>query len=203
MNHVGLVLTGECVTSGGGVYFKGDDRSFSRTGGSHRTQQLVTYRSDPQGVVRRHAPDTGETRSYAADALADNKIDSRDEDGKANDCKLWHRKGTASTSKMKASKTSANGVRIHGGAGNPLVPAVSIMPEITWDYTVDFGSPTRSSMKYALTVKHDCYPAYEVYIGDKKVYTYSPSSHGAASIALCLGGITPQVMTTRTGSLSR
>ena len=77
-----------------------------------------------------------------------------------------------------------------------------VSPKITWDYTVDFGSPTRSSMPYTLTVKHDCYPAHEVYIGDKKVYTYSPSSHGVTAIVGCLSGLVNQITTTRTGRLA-
>jgi len=183
-NNVGADLY-SCPTSGG-VYYKGDDRSFSASATSFRTQQRVVYRSDPGGFIVSHNRNVGQSRSYAKNAIDNNgRIGSEDEDGVGGDCSLWHAAGTAQTSGMNASKSTANGVRIYGNAGNPLNP---VAEPIDWDYTINFNVANPSAPTYSLTVTHDCYPAHEAYIGNKPVYDWTPISNNMTYIASCLLG---------------
>ena len=185
-NHIGPDYVSACQ-AGGGVYFKGDERGFSASTSKFRTQNKVTYRSDPGGFVVSHGRSVGQSRSYAKNAIDNNgRIGPEDEDGTPDDCSFWHQSGFANKGNMHAAKSTANGVRIFGGASNPLV---SNSPEISWDYTINFGVANPSAPTYSLTVTHDCYPAHEAYIGNQTVYTFTPTSNDLFShIVPCLSG---------------
>lgn len=183
-NHVGPDLN-SCAASGG-VYYKGDQRTFSASASAFRTQQRVVYRSDPGGFIVSHLPSTGQSRSYAKNAIDNNgQLGPEDEDGIANDCSLWHAADSASPSGMNASKSSGNGIRVYGDAANPLN---QFAPAISWDYTINFNMVNPSAPTYNLAVTHDCYPAHEAYIGNQTVYTFSPTASGMIAIGLCLDG---------------
>jgi hypothetical protein len=159
------------------LYFKGDARGFSSSATSFRSRQTVSLvTDDSDGIKDGSSPQNfiGESRSYAPDALDDGRIDSADDDAVLGDCHLLHEQGTASTSSMHITVTPVSAqvvrVRLHGGASNPLVFGA---PNIDWDLTLTIdasSSPTR----WTLTGAHDGFPAHEVYVNGKTLYTYDP-----------------------------
>lgn len=185
-----------CAGSGG-VYYKGDERSFSASAWSFRTQQQVIYRSDPGGSIVSHSPSVGPSRSYAKNAIDNNgQIGPEDEDGVPNDCSLWHQADQASTSGMNATKSAGNGVRMYGAAANPLNDWL----DIDWDYTINFSLANPSQPTYSLTVTHDCFPAHEAYIGSQAVYTFTPAASSMFQIGTCLAGF-GQITAVRSGGV--
>ena len=162
------------------LFFAGDDRAFSASATSFRTRQKVTVVSeeavDPDGVKDGTTPQnlTGETRSYASDALDNGTIDSADNDATLNDCHLLHETGLASTGNMhiEVSRTGPHEVRVHlfGGAGNPLVFGSC---SIDWDLTLTINT-AGATPQYTLTGRHDGFPAYEVYVNGTPIYLFDP-----------------------------
>jgi hypothetical protein len=194
-NYIKPPLGPDCGTAplSVGVFHKGDDRikkngkpKFSPKATTFRTRQVVTIFRDGSAVnpgvvgpaVLAALPETGPTEEYAWNALlVDGRISPQDRDPTLNDCSLLHRKGKATTRKMKVD-TDINGdivvVRLHGGAKDPLVRlAVLEAAHIDWDFTfiIDFSG---ASPVYAFRGEHDGFPAYEVYINNQKVWTYDP-----------------------------
>jgi hypothetical protein len=148
------------------VVFAGDDRGFSPTSDSFRTRQLA-LKAD-------HEPNkTGPTKEYAMDALRDGVINRKDDDGSLNDCHLLHDVDKASNAGMfinvSAVDNNALTVRMFGGAGNPLVPS----PEISWDFEVSIVSKGMGFL-WQLEGNHDCFPAFEIYVGTHPIYLYDP-----------------------------
>jgi hypothetical protein len=161
--------------------FEGDNRGFSASATKFRTRQIVSVAADEavddDGLIAGTDKNlVGATRSYAPDALADGKIDAADDDGVLGDCKLLHAEGTASTSDMHIDVTRIDEkkvqVHLHGGAGNPLVFGA---PDIDWDFSLEIDV-SGSSPTWTLTGDHDGFPAYEIYINGKTIYTYSPGT---------------------------
>jgi hypothetical protein len=161
------------------LFFKGDDRGFGATAPSFRTRSLITVipeqSADADGLKAGSEQELiGETRSYAPDALADFVINSADDDAVLHDCHLLHDVGTASNSGMHAvvTRTGEHQVSVHmfGGAGNPLVFGA---PEINWDFTITIDT-SGSSTHWTIMGDHDGFPAYEVYINNNPIYTFSP-----------------------------
>jgi len=160
------------------LVFKGDDRGFSPAGASFRTRTRITVipeqSADADGLKAGSEQElVGETRSYAPDALANGVLDAADDDAVLNDCHLLHEVATASNSNMHAAVTRTGehqvSVHIFGGAGNPLV----VSPEINWDFTITIDT-SGTSAHWTINGAHDGFPAYEVYINDNPIHTYSP-----------------------------
>ncbi|MGQ0594328.1 MAG: PKD domain-containing protein [Gammaproteobacteria bacterium] len=157
------------------LFFKGDDRMFSATSDSFRTRQSVKIiteqSSDPNGLVEGTKQNlTGETRSYAENALADQRIDADDDDGIPNDCDLFHQTDKAKNTQMKirVRRIGPNTVRAHlfGGAGNPLL---AFSPPINWDFTIDINT-AGPKPSWTLSGAHDGFPAFEIYINNHPIY---------------------------------
>ena len=196
-NHVGPDLYPFGCPLSGGVYYKGDDRSFAAWASSFRTQQQVVYRSDPGGWIVSHSPSVGPSRSYAQNAIDNNgRIGPEDEDGVPNDCSLWHAADQEGTNRMNSAKSAGNGVRVYGAAANPL----NSLLDINWDYTVNFNVANPSQPTYSLTVTHDCFPAHEAYIGSQTVYTFTPAASSMSQIGTCLAGF-GQIAAVRSGGV--
>jgi hypothetical protein len=162
------------------LFFAGDNRGFSASATSFRTRQTVTVVSeqavDADGIKDGTTPQNsvGQTRSYASDALDDGTINAADNDGTLNDCHLLHQTGLASTGAMQimVTRTGAHEVRVRmfGGADNPLVAGSC---SIDWDLTLTINT-AGSTPQYTLVGTHDGFPAYEVYVNGRSIYTFDP-----------------------------
>lgn len=144
------------------VYMHGDgaDRYFSPTSPAFRTRQLVTVVTEKsvdadgtKGSIP--APQVGESRSYASDALADGIIDAKDDDAVLGDCHLLHERATAGGTGLNLDVTRINehkiSVHMYGVAKHPLLKTACA---INWDYTItlDTSGPTPL---YSLKGEHD------------------------------------------------
>lgn len=177
-----------------GVFHVGDSRIDNNNGkplfdskaSSFRTRQVVAIFSNDSVVnpnikgpaVGVLINETGQSKEYAWDALADGKIDPSDNDyPNLNDCHLLNRQGKASTERMKVDSKINNDivtVRLYGGANDPLVKLGPIgAPNIDWDFTFTIDFSTKRPY-YKFTGAHDGFPAYEVYINEKLIYPYDP-----------------------------
>lgn len=56
-------------------------------------------------------------------------------------------------------------------AGNPLMP---LAPNIDYEFTLEINYSNTSSPQYSLIGTHDGYPAYEVYLNNKRIYQHDP-----------------------------
>jgi Protein of unknown function (DUF3238) len=169
------------------LYYNGNNRSFSASSPLdtdfkiEQTVTLVTQIIGPpngSGIKEGTNPQNrvGLTKEYASDALSDGKIDKKDDDGKRFDCSLLHNWATASDEDIHVTVKRLNpqkvSVRFYGAAKDPLVP---FAPSIDWDITItidDTGSVTR----YVVSADHDGFPAFEVYIGKRRVYDIWPGN---------------------------
>lgn len=164
------------------LYFAGDNRTFSPRILSYRTLQIVTVIpdaiADPDGLKEGSLFNAaGESKSYAADALADGKIDAADDDRVLLDCHLLENRRAADTSDMRIDVTRINAyqvsVHLHGNAANPLVVGAQILAPIDWDLTINIDTASPIPL-WTLSGTHDGFPAYEIYINGTPIYTYDP-----------------------------
>jgi hypothetical protein len=164
----------------------GDQRYFDPNSPAYRTRQVVKLipeeAVEPSGFKDEPEHKIGESRSYAPDAIADGVVDYRDDDAVLGDCKLLHKRATASTSKMKADVTRINehkvSVRLHGGAANPLLIEA---PSIDWDFTITIDT-SGGSPAWTLKGAHDGFPGYEIYINNQRIYGRVPAGKTIAEI---------------------
>jgi hypothetical protein len=172
-----------CRTSSGEkkrLYVRTDDRGFDPNASTFRTRQLAeveTSLMDPNGEISKSNA-TRPTRVYADDAMADGRIDDRDDDGVDHDCRLFEYASKASEkdmhidiSRLEAS-TERVKVYLHGSAGQTaFVPSA----DISWHLTLVID--TRGSRpSCSLSGTHDGFPAYELYVNGKRIYTYWPGN---------------------------
>ena len=74
-------------------------------------------------------------------------------------------------------------IRCVVSADNPLVSG-ALWDNIDYDFTLIIDLTDAQNPKYSLTGSHDGFPAYEVYIGDKRVYEYDPIVTGEGLLSL-------------------
>jgi hypothetical protein len=194
--------------------YEGDDRTTGTPArakwdkdGSHRTQQKFNvipfrnmgdadglednaYANDPDGVKNdawlNHCGTTN--RYHKTSSLAGGKISAAAKaDTTLGDNNLKTASGTASTSGMKVEPTWLGDrkikVKCTVKSGNPLAPSfngneIDYVLELTIDYT-DAANP-----RYSLTGEHDGFPAYEVYIGTRRIHHYDPLATGEGLTSL-------------------
>lgn len=171
LNHTGLIHVGDNRIKSGLPVFDVNAKSF-------RIEQVVdvsaTIGADIDISATAPPARANQSMEYAFDALADGVLDKKDIDGVARDCHLLNRVDRAKTINLKAvPKVVSNGVvevRLFGGAKDPLV---RLSPNIDWDITIrlDF---TKDKPNYSVRGEHDMFPAYELYINNVTVYTFSP-----------------------------
>jgi branched-chain amino acid transport system substrate-binding protein len=124
-------------------------------------------------------PKVKPTLEYALDALADSRLNSRDNDAVRNDCHLLNRRTSASASDIEVETESFADdeivIHIRGGAGNPLLPEA--FPPVDWDLevTLDFSVEEPGFHVRGL---HDGFPAFEVYVNDELAYGFDPGAPG-------------------------
>jgi hypothetical protein len=73
---------------------------------------------------------------------------------------------------------------------NPLTPDWAT-PSIDWNVSVRIDNSNPAAPKYGIIGQHDCFPAWEAYIGSKLIYSYPPSDYSATTIAGCLSATWP------------
>jgi hypothetical protein len=182
------------------MYFEGDDRGFDSDGGRYRTQQVLSvvgnHVLDSDGYVEgSYEARAGTTRLFASNALAgDDEITEADIDATLGDCHLLHDEralctdcnGSDAFSKTVQRIDDFGGppnlvsVSLRADAGNPLFPLACAV-----NYELDLsivdpgdGSPPR----WGLAIEHDGFPAYELYVNDKLIYSHHPGGGSAPSI---------------------
>jgi hypothetical protein len=106
-------------------------------------------------------------------------------DTNLNDHYLKIGEGHSSTSGMAVAPTwlGDRKIKVHCvvSAANPLVtgaPAIDYDTNLTVDYT------NTSDPRYSLEGEHDGFPAYEFYIGDKRIYQHDPLATGEGLLSL-------------------
>jgi hypothetical protein len=113
------------------------------------------------------------------------------EDTVLHDCYLLDNVGQESTNGMRVDFASYVGqsvtTHMYGFAYNPLTPP-DLTPSIDWDYWVTISAANPSSPQYSLSATHDCFPAWEAYIGATPIDNYWPVNSAPATIAYCLSG---------------
>jgi hypothetical protein len=174
------------------LYYRGDNRSFSAAAPNYRVREKVTVipdsvvgeAVDANGLKKNSIERLiGQTRSYAEDAILNNNmIDVGDDDGVPDDCILFHQAATALITdgngmEVTVERINEHKVTIHltGGPGNPLNTAAKLGANLDWDYTITIDT-SADKPNWTLKGAHDGFPAYEIYINDQEIYTYSPGT---------------------------
>ena len=173
----------------GGVVHRGDRRIngadqavFTPRSGRFLMRQVIDVfatRSDDgfalEAVPKR--PKVKPTLEYALDALADGRVNNRDNDAVRNDCHLLNRRASALASDIEVETEPLADdkivIHIRGGAGNPLLPEA--FPPVDWDLevTLDFSL---AEPGFRVRGAHDGFPAFEVYVNDELAYGFDPGA---------------------------
>jgi hypothetical protein len=186
--------------------FAGDDRIDAagkviwNKNGSHRTQQKVNlipfrnmgdadgmednaYANDPDGIkndpVLNHVQETNTFQ--ASTSIVGGKISAaaRADNVKGAPMRLDWQTGTNSGMSVTPTWLGDRKIQVRYvvSADNPLASGV-LWDNIDYDFTLilDFTDPANPT--YSLSGSHDGFPAYEIYIGDKRIYDHDPISTG-------------------------
>lgn len=164
------------------LFFAGDNRDFHSAAPTYRLRQLVTVITDANvdangikdGSVRNLAR---EAKAFAEDAMADGIIDTADEDGISDDCRLFHRAHLAETDLMDVTvtRTGLKSLEIHfsGTLDSPMVGPAQVLGAIDWDFTLTLDDTVEPGA-WTLSGAHDGFPAYEIYINGEQIYRHDP-----------------------------
>lgn len=170
--------------------------------GSHRTQQRFNvipfrnmgdadglednaYANDPDGVKNDSwLNHVGATHRYHKSSSLDasgNLTAAARADTTLGDAHLKVAEATASSSGMSLSPTWLGDhkikIRCVVSVGNPLAPSVG-GNEIDYDCEITIDYSNASDLRYSLEGDHDGFPAYEVYIGNKRIFQHDPLATG-------------------------
>jgi hypothetical protein len=166
------------------LFLKTDDRGFDPAGTTYRTRQLATAipndASDADGLKNGSVTLQAQpTKLYAVDAS--HTIVPSDDDGVLGDCAGLEAVLFPIADDVRVTSTRVGPkhvrVRLRGdvGTGARSATDLGINPicGIGWDITIDIDTsgPTPRITRQG---KHDGFPAYEVYVNNQSVYTYSP-----------------------------
>jgi hypothetical protein len=171
--------------------FAGDDRGFDVDATSFRAKQVVTVvpdeSADADGLQEGSKHNLGgTTESFDARlALADGRIDEADRTGAPGDRKIMHEEVAVNTEGMIIDDPIRLGphrvfVRLRtalvGGPRNRLIVG---SPSIDWDIgiTIDTSGPEPI---YEVAGVWDGYPAAELYINRRPVFTFTPGSESGS-----------------------
>ena len=172
------------------LYYRGDTRSFDAMATSYRVRQKLTVIPDSETNQTVDAAGLktgsiqnliGQSRSYADDALLNNgTLDDGDNDDIEDDCVLFHKAATATVTQSHGMVVTVNRINEHkvevhltGGPPNPLSVAAQLVATLDWDLTITIDT-SGDKPHWTLEGAHDGFPAYEIYINDIEIDTYSP-----------------------------
>lgn len=181
-----------CVSSATGVQrtiYHGDNRSYDPYSFAVRTHSEAIVRASTGTALVDPYIYTGRSKRYASDALSNGQLI---EDSTLHDCHLLDDQGFAATDNMHVSTSGTPGtvsVNFYGGAGNPVSFAGQYAPDINWNVAVSISANGVQYPRYSLTYTHDCFPAYELYVGHQRLYGYMPSNYHPEIFSFCLLGV--------------
>jgi hypothetical protein len=203
-----------CTDSAGNyhnVIYQGDNRTYTAFSNSFRAQGelYVSAWSGSAWTAPSGGPfKAGTTTRYAEDARAPDGY-TLIGDSVYNDCHLTDKIVPGSIDPYPNS-----GYSVSGGSGsvtaNIWVSSTNmatkrgpdLTPSINWNvtYTIDAAS-NPAIPTWTLEYTHDCFPAYEMYIGAQLLYRFTPTDNSARYIAFCLAGVN-QVQDTKIGTVN-
>jgi hypothetical protein len=186
-----------CIDASGNKHkpiYAGDHRNFDPFSKNYRSFQEVAVSASAGKATTMPFYGAGTTVRYSDDALASDRY-SLIGDGVLNDCHL--------TDQVKPGSISGN-TAISGGGGtiqaNLYGSATNMAttwgpyatPSINWNVTYSINAVSNPSYPaYTFSYTHDCFPAYEAYIGTQQIYGFKPSNYSASTIGYCLAGGSP------------
>ncbi|HLJ17920.1 MAG TPA: hypothetical protein VKV15_25715, partial [Bryobacteraceae bacterium] len=118
------------------------------------------------------------------------------EDSTLNDCHYLDAQAYGRTDAMHVAVSSAPGgatANLYGSGMNPLEPFPIFTPSIDWNITVTVSTANPVFPVYTVEYTHDCFPAFEVYIGTQLIHGTLPTAYDVTTITACLEGAFPVV----------
>ena len=175
-----------------GTIYAGDNRTYDPFSTSYRARSEATISASTGSTIGAPILDGGVTRRYASDAVAPDGYTLR-EDGALHDCHYTDNVFLESNSDMHLSLSGGSGI-IHanfwGSAKDEASDLGSATPGTDWNVTYTINAASNPvTPGYTIEYTHECYPAYEAYIGTQRVYGYKQNSNSAITLASCLSGV--------------
>jgi hypothetical protein len=172
-----------------GVLYNGNNRTYNRFSYAYKVHNSVMLLPNI-GMGALPVTATGYSKRYQGLALSPDGTTLR-EDTVLHDCYLLDDGGQEQTFGMNIDLHSyaAQSITTHiyGSASNPLTPP-AVTPSIDWDYWVTISTANPVSPQFSMSGSHDCFPAWEAYIGYTLINSYTPSDSSPATITYCLNG---------------
>jgi hypothetical protein len=208
-NHIDNPLNGSRVFEGDDRINPTTGNAEWNKDGSYRTQERFNvipfrnmgdadglednaYANEPDGI--KNDPwfiGIGTTHEYdKASSITAGKITAAAKaDATLGDSYLKTREATASRSNMKIEPAwlGDRKIKVHcvGKASNPLASFLGIpAPAIDYDFNLTIDYTNAIDLRYSLEGDHDGFPAYEVYIGNNRVYEHDPIAAGQTPVSL-------------------
>ena len=170
--------------------------------GTYRTTEFIQITPDTQEATG-FSPGTGQTRQYGYGSPANGQtLSSLDEDKVPNDCYLWNAAATASASNFTHQETysTSQGQELFtGSASNPLAPPGFA---INWNMRTVLDTTNPNAPTAYVNYNHTCYPAHQVVVNGKTIYSYTPADNTFSYITTCLSGISSTKITGQTSPVS-
>jgi hypothetical protein len=194
----GLFVRSRSGPCEGGTVVRGDRRSdqdgngvFDSAARRFVMRQVVEVLAQREavGVILEVVPKRARvkpTSEYALDALADGKLNRRDDDAIENDCRLLNRRAVPSASGLEVASEAVDDVvviHLRGSVRNQLLPGSDASLDWELDVKLDFA---RTTPRYRVSGAHDGFPAIELYVDDELAYGYDP---GPPACALEVDGL--------------
>lgn len=182
-----------CLASDGtvrGTIYAGDNRSFDPFSNNYRAHSEVVVSASSGSETSTPIFLAGVTTRYASDALAPDGY-TLIGDNVYSDCHLTDTVMLESNSSMYVSVSGSQGTvttNFYGSAQDATTILGSNTPSTDWNVTFTISTSNPAFPAYTVNYTHDCYPAYEAYIGTQLVYGFKPSSNSRATIVACLAG---------------
>jgi hypothetical protein len=169
--------------------YAGDNRSWDKNGSSrcHQTFDIIPVTSVSSSGVENNSSKCDESQLYekSSSLNTSGEISSlaRGDMTAGPPLKVDWKTATPTCTATKDSAPKKNSikVKVSGSATNP-VSIEPITPSIDYhiDITIDVSDPEHPT--YTLSGTTDEFPSYEIYIGSKKVYSYSESGHSPTGL---------------------
>ena len=174
--------------------FGGDDRGFSYGSEDYRSLQNVVINIDPNNIspiVGEFERDWGETKEYDSDQGF--RVSSKPFwwwEIKENEIPLDKETllVTGDNNLISVFREDSNTVKVSFEleGGNPLAPEPQFLaPTISADFDV-FVRKINDELFYRIEGEHDGFPAYELYIDEKRVYEHDPEARNQTPFSLAI-----------------
>jgi hypothetical protein len=185
-----------CINSYGvvyGVIYAGDNRDFSPYSERYKTHSEAVIDANSGTALTR--TDAGTPVRYSGDALAPDGYTLIGDDI-LHDCHLTDDRLKETNLGMHVDTNGGGGealVHFYGSALNATTWPVTADP-IDWDATLTINTGSNpASPAWTFSYTHDCFPAFEAYIGSQRIYDWKPTSYQWVNIGACLHGYNQRV----------